>query len=239
MNNYYIYLHLRLNDGKVFYVGKGKGRRAFDKRNRNPYWENVVNKYGYDVMIIEDNLINEDALTREIYWIKRIGRKNLVNMTDGGEGSEGFKHSPEAIQKLKDREPRFGKDNGNYGGGNWSVEAKNKFSEYQKINMLGDKNPFYGKKHSNETKKHLSIVRSGRKLTDEHKKNISLAQIGKRRNNNDLSGENNPNSKLTYEIANEIRERYSKGNITYKEIALEYNINKGYVGYIINYKVWK
>ena len=78
-----------------------------------------------------------------------------------------------------------------------------------------------------------------RKLTDEHKKNISLAQIGKRRNNNDLSGENNPNSKLTYEIANEIRERYSKGNITYKEIALEYNINKGYVGYIINYKVWK
>jgi len=28
MNNYYIYLHLRLNDGKVFYVGKGKDRRV-------------------------------------------------------------------------------------------------------------------------------------------------------------------------------------------------------------------
>lgn len=239
MSNYYVYFHLRLNDGKVFYVGKGKGNRAYDKRNRNKYWNNIVNKYGYDVIIIDNNLSNENAILNEIYWIKRIGRENLCNMTDGGEGSEGFKHSPETIQKLRDREPKFGKDNGNYGGGNWSEESKIKFSEYQKINMLGDKNPFYGKKHTEETKKHLSSVRTGRKLTDEHKKNISLAQIGKRRNNDDLSGDNNPNSKLTYEIVNEIREKYKTGEFTYKDIALLYNINKAYVGKIINYQNWK
>lgn len=238
MNNYYVYLHLRLNDGRVFYVGKGKGKRAFDKKNRNVYWKNVVNKYGYDVIIIEDNLINKDALEKEIYWIKRIGRENLCNMTDGGEGSEGFKHSSETVQKLKDREPKFGKNNGNYGGGNWSIETKKRFSEYQKINMLGDKNPFYGKKHSDDTKKHLSEVRTGRKLTEEHKKNISLGQTGKKKNNN-VSGDKNPNSKLTYQIVEEIRERYKIGGITYKEIALEYNINKSYVGKIINYENWK
>ncbi len=239
MNKYYVYIHLRLDNGKPFYVGKGKDRRAFSKMGRNTYWNNVVNKYGYDIIIIENNLINEDALDREIYWIKRIGRENLVNMTDGGEGSDGFKHTPETILKLKNMEPKFGKDNGNFGGGNWSEESKNRFSEYQKINMLGDKNPFYGKKHSDETKKHLSKVRIGKKLTEEHKRNISLAQIGKRRNNNDLSGDKNPNSRLTYEIVNEIREKYKNGGVTYKDIALEYNINRGYVGYIINYRVWK
>ena len=53
-----------------------------------------MNKYGLDVIIIEDRLDENDAFELETYWIKRIGRNDLkngplVNFTNGGEGSSG------------------------------------------------------------------------------------------------------------------------------------------------------
>jgi group I intron endonuclease len=55
-----------------------------------------------------------------------------------------------------------------------SEEEKIKLSEMR----LGDKNPFYGKKHSEETKKMYSESRKGVKKSEEHKKKISEAHIG-------------------------------------------------------------
>jgi hypothetical protein len=47
-----------------------------------------------------------------------------------------------------------------------------------KVNNSGKLNPFYGKKHSIITKKHLSKVHTGKKHTEQHKLNIgnSLAK---------------------------------------------------------------
>jgi hypothetical protein len=91
---YYIYLHLRADSGSPFYIGKGKNKRSTSRCSRSLYWKNIVNKYGYDVIIIESNLSNAEAILKEKYWIKRIGRKDmnngpLVNFTDGGEGTVG------------------------------------------------------------------------------------------------------------------------------------------------------
>ena len=47
MNEYYIYFHINKTTGKVFYVGKGKDRRAWRKEGRSYYWNNIVNKYEY------------------------------------------------------------------------------------------------------------------------------------------------------------------------------------------------
>lgn len=55
-NEYYVYLHRRATDNKVFYVGKGKGKRAFDNSSRNDYWQNTVNKHGLTVEIIYSEL---------------------------------------------------------------------------------------------------------------------------------------------------------------------------------------
>ena len=87
-----VYLHIKSTNGEPFYVGKGKGNRAFDfKKSRSTMWNNVSKKYGVDVIILEDNLTNKAACELEIYWIKRIGRRDLnegtlVNHSDGGEG---------------------------------------------------------------------------------------------------------------------------------------------------------
>ena len=91
---FYIYFHLRSDDGSIFYVGKGKGRRAYVKRMRSKHWNNIVHKCGYSVKIIEDNLTEYQANEREVYWISKLGRIDLgtgclVNFTIGGEGSSG------------------------------------------------------------------------------------------------------------------------------------------------------
>ncbi|MBK7819460.1 MAG: hypothetical protein IPJ60_19405 [Sphingobacteriaceae bacterium] len=74
---YYIYLHVRLTDGQPFYIGKGSGKRAFVKRNRSIHWKNIVNKYGYDILLLEETLGEKEAHTLEKYWINRIGRLDL------------------------------------------------------------------------------------------------------------------------------------------------------------------
>ncbi len=93
MATYYVYLHIT-EDGIPFYIGKGINKRAFSINGRNNFWKRIVEKYGYDILIIEDGLTEIEAFEREIYWIKRIGRRDLglgtlVNMTNGGEGSGG------------------------------------------------------------------------------------------------------------------------------------------------------
>ena len=101
MNIFYVYLHRRLSDNRVFYVGKGKGNRAYVKTKRNSHWNHVVNKHGLKVEIVFDNLTEEDSFQIEkdtILEMRYFGYP-LVNMTDGGEGSSGFKHSEESITK--------------------------------------------------------------------------------------------------------------------------------------------
>lgn len=99
MNEYYVYFHINPLKNEVFYVGKGKGNRAYQKYNRNKHWNNVVNKYGYIVDIVENGLTNEQALEKEKFYIRFIGRDKLTNMTDGGEGYVE-KRSDETKKKM-------------------------------------------------------------------------------------------------------------------------------------------
>ena len=66
---YYTYLHFN-ECGKPIYVGKGKGKRAYQKRN-----------YGepYTVKIVHDNISEEQALEFEEFLIDEIGIENLYN----------------------------------------------------------------------------------------------------------------------------------------------------------------
>jgi hypothetical protein len=104
----YVYRHLRKDTAEVFYIGIGsdtKYKRANEISARTKYWKHVANKVGRVVEIIEDDLTWEEACEREKYWIKFYGRKdlkegNLVNMTDGGDGTLGHHHSDEAKHKI-------------------------------------------------------------------------------------------------------------------------------------------
>jgi hypothetical protein len=87
-----VYLHRRKDSNEIFYIGIGKDRyRIGRKANRNKYWHNIVNKYGYTKEVLMSDLTWGEAITEEIKLIKKYGRKdlgtgNLVNMTRGGDG---------------------------------------------------------------------------------------------------------------------------------------------------------
>jgi len=86
----YVYSHIRKDNGKCFYIGKGEGKRAFSAQGRNNYWNNVVNKHGYDVKILVNNITEQKALELERDFISQIGLENLTNLQDGGKG--GWSH---------------------------------------------------------------------------------------------------------------------------------------------------
>lgn len=94
INQYYVYIHTRTDSNKVFYVGKGKGSRAWDNKNRNTHWNNIVRKHGYEVEICQDNLSESDSFLLEMWLIAKFRNEGLklCNLTYGGEGQSGFAH---------------------------------------------------------------------------------------------------------------------------------------------------
>ncbi len=91
--DYYVYTHSNLQC-KVFYVGKGRGSRAWTKRKGKAWKED------YAVEILFDNLTEEEALDAESVLIDAIGIENLANRKKGKSVSEGVQ-SLKAYQLLQ------------------------------------------------------------------------------------------------------------------------------------------
>lgn len=102
------YAHFK-PDGTLFYVGKGSQKRAYAKDNRNQHWQNIVKKHGLQVETLASWEIESDALLHEQFLIscfKDLGYK-LANVTDGGEGMSGYKHTAESKSKMSAFQKEF------------------------------------------------------------------------------------------------------------------------------------
>ena len=176
MNGYYIYRHIRLDTNQPFYIGKGQKDRAYSLRNRNPHWHNIVKLHGYEVEIILENLTEEQSLSKEVEFIKLYkdyGYK-LANLTNGGEGQSGLRHTEETKRKLsqagKGRSPP-----------NKGKKASPETIEKQRQKTLkwyadGNAHPMQGKKLSPEHIERMRQSKLGKPSPDKGKKH-SLERI--------------------------------------------------------------
>lgn len=174
-NRFYVYIHKKSDDFGVFYVGKGCGRRAYWKNGRNDHWHYIVKKHGYIVEIVKNEMLESDAFSLEIELIKKYGKENLCNYTDGGDGHAG--HSPTIETRNKMRERMTGRVFGKETILKMSTHAKNRTEEHRrKISEA-----LRGRKQSDESKLKKSIAGMGRILTKEERRKISEYHIGKKK----------------------------------------------------------
>jgi len=162
---FYVYEYYIIDTLEVFYVGKGTGRRFKDLHNRSNYFLSVYNKYNCAVKIIKDNLSNEEACALEKERIKELRNINQArcNFTDGGTGFSTGELNP---TKQK---PHFGTANGMF---------------TCNIDFKKEKNPFFGKRHTDETKHKISESRKN--------KGGRFGQDNPMYGSSCFSGENNP-----------------------------------------------
>lgn len=174
---YYVYWYLR-KDGTPYYIGKGKGRRMYEKHNVHLPADKSK------IRVIAQNLSEPEALILETKLIKEFGRKDLNtgilrNLTNGGDGTSGYKHTEEWKQNNSKR--MIGENNVWYGvtGTNHPLYGKPKSPEsrenYRKASSgeknrmfgkLGKDNPNFGSKRTAEQRANMTKA-NRTKATDE------------------------------------------------------------------------
>ena len=117
----------------------------------------------------------EEMCSDEQYYIKLFKTlwPNGYNLTEGG---DGVLPSEETRRKMSNSHkgkipPNKGKP--------MSEETKKKLSESKKGLLSGEKNPMFGKHHSEETKQKIGGVHKGKHISEEQKKKLSVALKGR------------------------------------------------------------
>lgn len=218
-----LYFH-RTPDEKVFYVGIGNKYRPYRKSGRTKWWNNIVNKHGYSIEIVLENLSKDKAIEMECFYINLFGRAdiglgNLVNMTDGGEGTNNRKQSQETKDKISKNSAKI------WLGKKLPLETRIKLSKSHIGIQAGELHPLYGKnrsqetkdkigksnkgmKHSEETIKKMSESKFGIIKSDEHRINLSKSLLGKTKS--DEHRKNISESKKGKKISEEHKDKISK-----------------------------
>jgi hypothetical protein len=167
----YVYEHWRTDRQECFYVGKGHGRRAYDMRRGRNRWHKFLQAKlsalgtAIEIKIIADGLTEEEAFAKEIERIAfcKSDGADLCNLTSGGDGTSGRKHTEEWKQANSVRMK----------GRVMSPEARAKIAASAIGNKrgLGKKKPqhaidamrahFTGKPKLEETKRKISETKKG------------------------------------------------------------------------------
>jgi len=195
MNQCYVY-ELRL-DGRVFYVGKGTGKRLTSHHQEARLPRATARVYrkirkiwrqgqDFEAVKVREGLSHEEAFRVEIELIAKYGRRNLCNLTDGGEGGKGYKPSKESRRKMSvsqtgkivtdETRERLSEA---LKGFKHSEETRQRMRDAAKRRALATKRTGYdGHRISDETRKKMADSYRGFKHSEESRAKMSKAKTG-------------------------------------------------------------
>lgn len=160
----HIYEHIRPDTNAVFYVGKGTEKRMHSKHRRNAYWNNIVRKAGGFVVRKVASHTDEElvflAEQERIDQLKRLGVK-LSNMTDGGEGPSGYRHTEETKRLIAELQ---------MGEKHWAYGKQISDAERARLSQIAKR------KHTDEHRKKVSEAGKGRVNSPSTRAKISAAK---------------------------------------------------------------
>lgn len=160
---FYIYIFQHKENNKI-YVGKTNNlvkrirRHKLESKNPKTYFHNAINKYGiesFNCFVIEEYENEQECFDAEMFWIEFFRshyKINGYNLTKGGEGVSGYKHTE--AQKLHHSLIMTGRP-----GTPWSEEQKLKRS----IERQGKNSPMFGKTHNQSAKLAIAKAHTGTK----------------------------------------------------------------------------
>lgn len=232
-----VYQHRRLDTNEIFYIGIGKTeKRAYEKDGRNLYWNRISNFAGYYVEIIHQSISWEEACEFEKFYIQKYGRRDLrtgilCNLTNGGDGINGYKHTENSKNKMKGRKAHNK-------GIPATLEHRQKTSK-TRIELgvaKGEKNPMFGKRgelspHYGKKKPEHSAKLKGKPKPEGFSEKCRLNK----------QGEKNTLSKLKDDDVRYIRLVYQKGHKEFggTPLSIKYGVSIGLITDIVKYKRWK
>lgn len=131
----YVYIHIRNDSGKVFYVGRGTKYRGWAKAGRNKYWTNIFKKHGHTVEVVESGLSLDESkiLEKMVIELALACDCVLANKTSGGDGVSGLIFDDES--KIKMSRSQGGKRV--YCSNGMSFDTGQKAAEWLQINGQG------------------------------------------------------------------------------------------------------
>ena len=173
MEKYYVYQHKFING--TIYIGKGKGKRFIENTSRNPHWKALTAKYGEPIKgIMYCNLTESEAFQKEKVVIRyyKLKKVLLCNLTNGGEGASGYKHTSEHKKYI-------------------SLAIKEYLKDKREIlskRVAGENNPMYGKpswikgltKETSLSVQAISKALTGKVRTEEHKQHLRESKLGRK-----------------------------------------------------------
>ena len=162
-------------DGVPFYVGKGKGKRAWNTRNRSTAFAKIYAQGGCTVEIVKYFAREIDAKAHEVELVRLLGRQDngagtLVNLTNGGDGGSGLNFTDEAKAKIS----KANRGNQYSLGAIRSPETKARISAAKR--GFGSR---CGAVLSRETRDKIADSLRGRPLSYDHRAKISEVSRGK------------------------------------------------------------
>lgn len=182
MELYQLYAISEFNN--IVYIGYTKQSKGYKKRfeehlnckNDGTLLHSKINKEDFSVKLLIHDIPKDKIDFYEILWIKKFQTHykygHGYNMTIGGEGVIGHQHSKEALKKMSYKIKLYWEDLRNNCPDVYAKECKRrsdslkgvpkspehrlKLSLSRKGKYTKEKNAFYGKHHSEKTRKKLS-----------------------------------------------------------------------------------